>query len=755
MTGTGEELPIKVSSLVRRVSFYLMPVLVLTSVWFSLFSHYYVSSPHIANHVIEASRSVPDDALLAELSRFHFFRTGAASQRPANTVALAEQILQGEFPFPGLTPQPTIRLPLDPRQIDQGPPTWQLAQASFIVPRMLLSAYRITGRDDFFLTARDVILAWASYERRAVLPKGFLWNDHAIAERILVLADFWALYRHHPEYEARAAETILLLAVRSGYFLARSAHFTVSTNHGLMQNLALWHLSLAFPLIPQSAHYRQLAYERLREQMGFFINDEGLVLEHSAGYHKAGLHFISMAFRYMSLLHIRIPQEWKDKYEKATDVYRTLRRPDGSLPMLGDTESGHDPHGPVVTHMTPDGLWGPLTHGLDWSPMQAYNSYPVAGYSIWWDGLDRWPSLQGLSQTVITWSHFPGHAHKHADEMSVVLWARGQTWWTNVGYWPYGSPGRRDAESWNGSNAPHLTLESASSLRTTRMLANGAREGLAFIDLERRGPQRFTARRQVLHAQKTLWLVIDHTLGDSMDWTTTLWTTFTNVRMSVGRIPGSYELRGESTEAVLTTFIFGSTRMSTRIYRGSLTPLAGWQILDGTATPTSAIMVEQPTNDSWAAAVWSLNDGRPGTLRLTARPTMLSWEKPEMWTMLLPLESGSIRVSRQGDRILVKDSNVTEPVHLTLARPSGVDEQIIDIQYAHEKALSRYPLYSDQIDYRLKATYLSILILLLQEAFFAAYKRVTDKHYILLRVLSIVAWGVLGTWLVVIKVRLI
>jgi hypothetical protein len=642
--------------------------------------------------------------------------------------------------------------------VHQGSLNWQFFHARLMMPRILLAAYRMTGREDFFLMARDVILGWASYERHAVLPKGLLWNDHAVAERILALAEFWALYRHHPSFEMSGAKEIFIFAARSGRFLADPAHFTGSTNHGLMQNLALWHLCLAFPSIPETSRYRELALERLREQMVFYINEEGFVLEHSAGYHKDGVQFITMAFRYMSLLGITIPSEWQQTYEKAKVVYAELRRPDGSLPMFGDTGSGDvDPY---VVMPGIDGRYGHPSQMIAWRPREAYSVFPVAGYSIWWDGLDHWPTTQSLSQTVVAWSYFPGHAHKLADEMSVLLWARGQTWWTNVGYWPYveterGQVGREEAVSWNGSNAPHLTGESASSVRTTKLLGHGWSGGPRFIDLERRGPRGYVARRQVVQVTNNLWVIIDHAAGDSRDRTTTVWTAAHDIQMSEGHIASSYELRSRTSASVLTKFISGSVGTTIRSVKGSRTPFAGWQVVDNSGRPASAILVEQPANDSWAMAVWSLNDNRSGTRRVIAAPSMHSWEGPEKWAIVLPVESGAIRLSRVANEIVLEGFDERYPARLMLARPAGIEERIAAIHQAHEKLSRKYPRFGDHVDYRLKATYLVLVGIALQETVFAVYKLFTRKYYFLLRGLSAIAWVVLGLFLVVIRERLI
>jgi hypothetical protein len=273
--------------LLRSIAILALPAIVLLAVWFSVIDHYHVSSSGITDDLAEESRRVPEDTLLDELNTFYFMDSLEALDE-SRTLEAAKRILQrSEFALPGSVPQ-SVRLPFHSGDLDKGPGGWRLQQASLFVPRLLVDAYRISGREEFFLAARNVMLAWATFERRALLPRGRLWNDHAIAERALALADFWAIYRGHPSYETGAGVEILAFAARCGSLLSDRSHFTVSTNHGVMQNLALWHLSLAFPLLPDSARYRQVALERLQEQMNFYLDREGVILEHSAGYQLRG-----------------------------------------------------------------------------------------------------------------------------------------------------------------------------------------------------------------------------------------------------------------------------------------------------------------------------------------------------------------------------------------------------------------------------------------------------------------------------------
>jgi hypothetical protein len=213
--------------------------------------------------MMEQARQLPSDDMLEELSGLRFFD----SENGLYTVEVAEKILQGQIALPGEHSR-RIHLPFDPHDIYEA--DWRLLHARLVIPRILLNAYRTTKREEFFMMARDVILGVASYERRALIPTGYLWSDHAISERVFALVDFWAMYRHHPSYSDEVAKDLLLFAARNGKFLSDPAVFVLLSNHGVMQNLALWHLSLAFPSLPDAHLYSTLAFERLSKLMDFY-----------------------------------------------------------------------------------------------------------------------------------------------------------------------------------------------------------------------------------------------------------------------------------------------------------------------------------------------------------------------------------------------------------------------------------------------------------------------------------------------------
>lgn len=731
---------------------YSIPILVVFSIWYNEINHYYIFDIYIDDDTLNKSRIIPNNSTFKDLQTFHYGLKVVFDDNK-HLISSAEKILNGHIEIPGL-PFMQITIPLAAEDIDKGLPAWQLHLAGFAIPDILLRAYQLTGREDFFGAARDIILAWASLERKAWRPRGFLWNDHAIAARVLVLAEFWGLYRQHSSYNSLDAKSILLFVSRSGEMLAKSSHFTFATNHGIMQNLALWHISLAFPSLPNVEYYKSLALTRMQDQMLYYLNDEGIILEHSAGYQLMGLSLINMAFKYLILLNIPIPSDWQIKYARAEDFYKQIRRPDGSLPIFGDTDGGKVIVDPLISDMDVQGYGIRLPDRSRWPPPRPQSLYPVAGYSIWWDGLNAWPEAKSLSQTVITWSYFPGHAHKHADEMSILLWSGGQTWWTNIGYWPYGVRGRLEAESWAASNAPHLLDESAHSMRETRLLFYAWSDSLNIIDLERTGPRKFIARRQAIHLKPDLWLIIDNAYDHHPDhYYQILWTTTHDVNINTSEIKGIFNLQSNSTGLSLTKFIAGYPNIEIQLFYGSIEPFAGWQILNGKVYPAPAIAIKQRAENSWIMTVWSLNRLNNEN-KFVNPPYMKYWENPENWRVIFPIENKLIDINRDGREILVKyDHKSSHQMKVLLMKGPEVGTEIEKIREAFKNSSKKYRKFKDISNYRMKITKILAILYMLEKISLVIIKKLFDKYYRIIQITTICLWVILGIYLELIYLR--
>jgi len=268
------------------------------------------------------------------------------------------------------------------------------------------------------------------------------------------------------------------------------------------------------------------------------------------------------------------------------------------------------------------------------------------------------------------------------------------------------------------------------------------------IDLERRGPQEYVARRQVVQLKPNLWIIVDHTFGNKDQQTTTTWTTSYDIKLTEGKIPGSYILETEDSSTKLTKFILTSEGATINQFKGSLSPFAGWE----SHKPAPAIAITQKAHNSWTVVVWSLQDDISQTLQFTKPPSMERWKNPEAWSIILPLDSGLMSVWREDDRVFVnEDARVSSrPREIILSETPQLTNELADIHNGYENTTRKYPRKRYSMARHSKATYFVFIIFLLQEAFFLIYSRISRKFYTGLRGLNLFCWIVVGIWLVMV-----
>lgn len=705
------------------VPFALFTALVLW-VWMPLLVHYRVPNLKLPQEAVQAARLSPAQDTFEQLRELHAESPEFDSDTDA--VPAANALLGGEARLPNGRILP-LAVALSPGDLAKTPFSSQLPLASLAPVELLLQAYRATGNRSYFLRARDIVLASDDWDRRARMPVSLWWNDHAIAARVQVLTDFWGVYRRDSSYSEEEARRVLEFLARSGTRLSEDRFFTVRTNHGVMQNIALLQLASAFPSLPDAPKYREVALRRLDRQFAFYISDEGVILEHSAFYQRFGLRLIAVIERLLAMSHEAVPSTWRTKFEKARMFYRQIQRPDGTLPQFGDTYS------------RPEKRAGNLledTGGASMSgerPARSWALYPLAGYSVSWGGLQHWPDEKRLSQSVVTWSNFPTRSHKHADDMSFLLWAGGQTWITNVGYWPYGATGRGESESWTGSNAPHVENEAAPARLAPRLVGVASVKGATFIDLERTAPGGVVIRRQVVEVQPRLWVVVDSTSGKSEKQVVTVWNTAHDVPVSMGA-NGCYELE-TSTTLLMEQCVIAGSAITADVLKGSMKPFVGWQVVDHSPRPANAIMVKQPTG-SWTLTAfrWAQSNARETT------PAMMQkWGGPEDWTAQLP---GGYKLTRKGGLIRwsVGDTKAVSDMGVEPA-PQGTADRIAQVHRAYLSAEHEYPEFDSSIATRKKITLLLAALLLVSVATSLIVRFLLPSWYLRYSVVLALCWA--------------
>jgi hypothetical protein len=445
----------------------------------------------------------------------------------------------------------------------------------------------------------------------------------------------------------------------------------------------------------------------------------------------------------MELLNIQVPDEWVVKYKKAVNIYKNLLRPDGTLPMYGDTEG--EKRKSIYLSTVDDIPYYRYLDPLSIVHMRdSFTLLPRSGYSLWWDDDNDTCQQPSTSQTFIAWPNFISHAHKHADETSLLFWSNGQPWWTNIGYWPYGIKNRNEAVSWPGSNAVHYINEPTDSDRTTKLKSYYDGCEIKYLELVREDNNGYRVDRQVLK-YKNVWLVLDSVLDGKKRPSRSAWTIFPDVSV-VERGSHGYLLKRPDYDTGLSVVIAGSNAVNVKLHRGDMTPFSGWIVDDEKVVATNAFVLDL-LPEAWSAVAWQPISEMQG--QGLSSVDMMSWSSPQKWDLRITGSDHVFRIARVGPekKLMIDDSNAQNSGRTVLLRQAqnsndiALDKQFtaLNNKYEHQK------LY---YTYRTRITWYLVVLYFLQEALFLVYINGRSvRAQMVTRYTSNAGWLVLAGWL--------
>lgn len=716
---------------------------VLVAIWLPHYAQFHIDRSPVSTNVTDASLAQPDATVLNEIAGMRF--AIRVDLPPDKLIAAANAAVEGTLKLPILD----SAVPLNgfPEDLRVGTSTTQLILASLGLERLLLDAYDASQDPRYKQLALKRVVDFATYEAQQRTSSDFLWNDHAVAARISVLAHLWRVIRNDPAVAPTDKREILSLVQRSGRLLAHPPQFTVRTNHGVMQNLALMQIGVAFPALPEATAWKQLGLERLHLQAGFYVSPEGFVLEHSGEYHAFGAELLAQAVR-LCVLNGMTPPDWlmRDAELSASRLVQLIR-PDGSLPLIGNTSAGSRFSIPDVA----DAGRSPLhEHPPSAAPVaEAVHLLPVSGYALWWNR-DRDTDL--LSQTVINWSKHDGHGHKHADEAAVQLWADGIDWLTSTGYWPYDMSNMEDTYGWPSSNAPHRIGEKRLEKREIELLGHISGAPLKAVDLERRNASGERYRREIVQLDAATLLVLDFTTGSgtgtgSGSGSETIWTVSHLLNVEPTKTPGQFVASLPGQAARLGISLATPPAASTTLLRGSRAPFAGWVVNGNRPTASYALRVLVPSADSVSGALFSLyrsSDADRVQLRLVPGAT------PDKWQASVSVGETTRQLRRDGGQLSIDMPPGGAQTYTWSAAPD-ISAERATLKAAYAKAIQQYPPTRDLSAFRLKLSYLVVGLALFIELtwWLVARKRPALQRGVPLAATGLaVFWAAFATWAV-------
>ena len=703
-----------------------LPLLVICSIYYPDYYTFSIDRMGPSSEIVNNLETVPATDVLNEVAAITLGTSPAISVSQRNRMANA--LLEGTLVTLRLPPA-SVPLVGWPDDLLHGDPSFQLMLASLELENLLLEAFEYSGDRRYYQAARGRILAFANWEEQQRKPIAFLWNDHAIAARIAVIVRFWRHLRLDADATDLQKASVVGLVMRSGELLAKQNLFTVRTNHGVMQNIALLQLTAAFPLLPKTKNWRNLAFERLELQLGFYVSDEGVVLEHSAGYHLLGTELLAKAATLIRLNGMTPSERLLEDIQGTEKFSRMLLRPDGTLPAFGNTDVGGLESLTIIRNSGTEKLQK-LAAPFSPPPEMAV-LFPVSGYALWWS------QFPVSAQTVVAWSNHRLHGHKHSDEPSINMWSRGYNWITATGYWPYGHEGFDEAIGWTGSNAPHTLKEPSNSPRQARLLGVGNDGPFRVADVEVCRHSGMCVRRQVLQMFAEQLLVVDN-ISNADAETEILWTT--DPRLSLRQInKQGFESNVTETGHRLHIELTSAASPEIALLSGSVTPFAGWVVSSGIPQPSDAIRVVYQGRDVAMATL----------IEIAEPPNKLSFisftrKDNEDWRISLGRHGGEVIVERKGQNLSVIQPN--ETVSIRVNEPPDIAKQQIALRSAMDEAIDRYPPWRDLSEYHSRLYVIIILLWLVTEIGIMANTARIRKQP-LLQFVPMGGWVALALWI--------
>jgi hypothetical protein len=327
-----------------------------------------------------------------------------------------------------------LRPPVDWHMDPTSNRAWRFWLHTFQFADVPLRLYQERGLTDHLQRVVDLVMDWiASNPLDGPNTADHAWYDMSVGIRTAIFAHVWQAARHEGLLDRPQQELLLASLEQHRRWLSDPLNYQFHSNHALYEDAGLFTLCARCPELEESERWRAFAQERflntLRRQTDL---EEGVHLEHSPGYQ----------FHIRELL-VRLREgsgiggaELVRLIDRLGQTAAWFVMPDGSILPFGDTDRVTVPRFARGLR-APDGLLF-LPHG---------------GYAIVSHG----------NSYFATTSCYHTTAHKHADELSWVLYENNQLLVGEAGRYGYRSeedPQRIYARSAHGHNALIIDDES-------------------------------------------------------------------------------------------------------------------------------------------------------------------------------------------------------------------------------------------------------------------------------------------------------
>jgi len=380
--------------------------------------------------------------------------------------------------------------------------------------RAVAGTARTGGYGPYPEKAVEMIEAWFDPGAIIEMPPPYAWDDHAAASRTRNVMHFLRAYQALPEAELPNSffEKIAAMLYQHGNWLLDERNYHPN-NHGLMASMALTQIALTLPELDRDGSWKHTGIDRVRERIEADLSVERVHLEHAAAYHLLFLNLVLQVDEYLDTRGVPLFEPDDETVEEMKQYVAYMVKPDGRLPMIGDTSDGvlarHYGH-PWVIYSLSDGRQGTR-------PPASSMVYPDAGVAIL---RDEWRTGSDFADTtyLMFQSKFLMPGHKHADDLGFLLYSHGEDIFVGPGVYAYD---RSEYRQYVRSAQAHNTLTvdgqsyaiSRDNIGKAGITAHRMDEAFDFVQGSHTMYEGVTLKRGIVFIRPSTVLVIDEAVS--------------------------------------------------------------------------------------------------------------------------------------------------------------------------------------------------------------------------------------------------
>ncbi|MBR5272121.1 MAG: heparinase II/III family protein [Clostridia bacterium] len=308
----------------------------------------------------------------------------------------------------------------------------------------LTKAFDLDGDVKHLELALRFVESWSEYESDSfnaqINPN--LWNSRCAALRTENLIYFLLVGSESEFFNKTTKQLILNILRKHGRFLCDEGNYQFYSRYSVYLNRALLYLSFIFDS-READDWWKCAKERLSKEIDHCFTAEMVHIENSYMYQLTIVRLLTEIAEIFTFGNDGFGKEIIRKLDKCSDFLAHMLKPDRLMPMVGDTQSIHVPLKDYRSR-TDTFAYSATGGEIGEKPTARAAVFPQAGYFV---AREYWDASEGADEVTVysdcVWTMFKSGclstAHKHHDDLSFMLYAKGYDVFVDSGFFSFNS----------------------------------------------------------------------------------------------------------------------------------------------------------------------------------------------------------------------------------------------------------------------------------------------------------------------------